>query len=194
MAVQKSEQDVRWRDSLEEAREEARGDGKLVLVFLWHHQCGGSKTMDEVTYPDDAVRGYVEEHFVPVRFNVLEQPEIAEQFDSGWTPTLIVQDTEGRDHRRSQGYLDPHRFLGEMALARLGQAIDRRDFETARDRLDEARALSKDDPAREPEAAYWSAVVAYKLSGDREDLIGGWERLLDRFPQSEWAKRAGYIR
>ena len=118
MSIQGIEQNVQWRGSLEEAREDVRSEGKLVFVFLWHHNCGGSKTMGEITYPDGAVRAYIEEHFVPVRFNTIERPEVEESFNSGWTPTIIVDDAEGREHRRSQGYLDPRRFIGEMALAR----------------------------------------------------------------------------
>lgn len=90
--VQEAGQGVRWRRSLEEARDEARRDGKLVLIYLWHHECGGSKTMEAETYPHGGVRGYIEGYFVPVRFNVLELPEIAERFNSGWTPTIIVED------------------------------------------------------------------------------------------------------
>jgi hypothetical protein len=50
------------------------------------------------------------------------------------------------------------------------------------------------DPAREPEALYWSAVAAFEASGDRDDLTEGWNHLLETFPQSEWAEKAGYIR
>ena len=139
MAVQEAEQSVRWRSSLEKAREEARRDGKLVLIYLWHHNCGGSKTMEAETYPDGGVREYTEQRFVPVRFNVLEQQEMAERFDSGWTPTIIVEDAEGREHRRSQGYLDPERFVGELSLACLMDAIDGCDFEVASRRLGETQ-------------------------------------------------------
>lgn len=194
MAAQEARQNVRWRSSLEEARDEARRDGKLVLIYLWHHECGGSKTMEAETYPEDSVRGYIEEHFVPVRFNVLEQPEVAKRLDSGWTPTIIVEDAEGREHRRSEGYLDPKRFVGEASLAWLKDAVDRQDPEAAAGRSGETLERTGGDPAREPEALYWSAVAAYRVSGDREDLTEGWNHLLDKFPQSEWAKKAGYIR
>jgi thioredoxin-related protein len=185
---------IRWRRSLQSARDEARREGKLVLIYLFHHRCGGSRTMGAATYLNPEVESYIEQHFVPVQFDVLEQPEVERQFNSDWTPTLIVEDTEGREHRRSQGYLDAERFIGEMALAWLKDAIDRRDRETAPERSDEALKRTKNDPAREPEALYWSAVVAYHYTDDRDDLIEGWNRLLERFPQSEWAKRAGYIR
>jgi uncharacterized protein YyaL (SSP411 family) len=54
--------------------------------------------MGAATYPNPEVESYIEQHFVPVQFDVLEQPEVERQFNSDWTPTLIVEDTEGREH------------------------------------------------------------------------------------------------
>ena len=153
MAIQGIEQNVWWRNSLE-AREEARSEGKLVFVFLWNHNCSGSKTMSEVTYPDGATRAYIEEHFVPVRFNTIEWPELKLSSTSGWTLTIIVEDAEGREHRRSQGYLDPKRFIGEMGLARVKDAVDRHDYKAAIGLSKEALERTEGDLAREPEALY----------------------------------------
>lgn len=89
--------DIPWRASLEEAR-----DGKLILVYLWHHYCGGSRSMGEKTYPDESARSYLERYFVPVRFNTIEEPDVARGFSSGWTPTLIVEDADGWENRRSR--------------------------------------------------------------------------------------------
>ena len=150
--------------------------------------------MGAVTYPNPDVERFIQQRFIPVQFNVAEQPEAMERFNSTWTPTLIVQDAEGREHRRSQGYLDPPRFLGEMALAWLKDAIDRGDFAAARDRATEALEWTRGDPAREPEALYWAAVAAYKASEDANQLVQGWNRLMSEFPESEWAKRAEFIR
>ena len=150
--------------------------------------------MGAVTYPDPEVERFIQQHFIPVQFNVVEQPEVMDQFNTPWTPTIIVQDAEGREHRRSQGYLDPQRFLGEMSLAWLKDAIDRQDYKAAQERAPEALRLTKGDPTREPEALYWAAVVAYKATEDGNKLVQGWNRLLDQFPQSEWAKRAEFIR
>jgi hypothetical protein len=150
--------------------------------------------MGTVTYPDTEVQKLIEAHFVPVKFDVVEQPEVMDRFNAPWTPTIIVQDTDGREHRRSEGYLDPQRFRAEMALGWLKAAVNRRDFETARNRVREVMALVSGDPMREPEAIYWGSVAAYKASNDSEKLVAGWNRLLDEFPQSEWAKKAAFIR
>ena len=150
--------------------------------------------MGAVTYPNPEVSQYIEEHFIPVQFNVAEQPEAMDQFHTPWTPTLIVEDPDGVEHRRVQGYLDPARFLGEASLAWLKDAIDRRDFQAAQQRVGDAQRLTQGDPTREPEALYWSSVAAYKATNDAGNLLGGWNRLLDEFPQSEWAKRVEFIR
>ena len=148
--------------------------------------------MGAVTYPNPEVARYVHDHFVPVQYNVAERPQAIDQFNSAWTPTLIVQDVEGREYRRSLGYLDPHRFLGEMALARLVASVNRRDFAspTGTDALDR----TKGDTAREPEALYFASVAAYKAANDVDKLLEGWNRLLDRFPESDWAKKIEFIR
>jgi hypothetical protein len=150
--------------------------------------------MGAVTYPNSDVQRYIEQHFVPVQFNVVGQPEVVDRFNSAWTPSLIVQDAEGREYRRSLGYLDPPRFLGEMALARLLESIHRRDFKTANHRAIEALELTKGDLNREPEALYFGSGAPYKPPNDVEKLKEGWNRLFDQFPESDWAKKAEFIR
>ncbi len=71
--------------------------------------------MDAVTYSNDDVETFIEEHFIPVRFDRLEQPGVMEQFHASKTPTIIVEDAEGREQKRNVGYLDPQSFLGELS-------------------------------------------------------------------------------
>src|SRR5690349_938333 len=127
--------------------------------------------MGTVTYPNPEVEKYLNEHFVPLQFNVEEDRGAMERFNSSWTPTIIFQDAEGREHRKVQGYLDPKRFLGEMALALLKDAVDRGDYEAAKQRVADAERLTAGDPQREPEAGYWASVVAYKSTNDVNNLM-----------------------
>ena len=73
-------------------------------------------------------------------------------------------------------------------------AIDRQDWALAKARADEALRLTADDRWREPEALYWSAVATYMASTDHSGLRDGWEILMQRFPDSDWAKKAEFIR
>lgn len=150
--------------------------------------------MGAVTYPHPEVERYLAQHFVPLQCNVVEQPGAIDRFNSAWTPTLIVQDADGREYRRSFGYHDPARFLAEMSLARLLESIHRRNLHAMQGRANEALTLTKGDPVREPEALYWASVAAYKATKNVEKLLEGWSRLLDQFPESDWAKKAEFIR
>jgi thioredoxin-related protein len=85
--------------------------------------------MEAETYPDEGVQGYIKGNPVWVEFNALEQPEVAERFECCWTPTILFEDAEGREPGRSEGYLDPKRFIGQASLAWLKDALDRRGLE-----------------------------------------------------------------
>ena len=150
--------------------------------------------MGTVTYPNPDVERVINAHFVPTRFNVKEDPGVMDRWNASWTPTLIVEDPDGKEHRRVQGFLDPRRFVAEMSLAWLKDAIDRRDWKEAVRRARQALEATRGDPSREPEALYWAAVAQYKSSTDASGLKQGWNRLIDSFPESEWAKRAEFIR
>jgi len=150
--------------------------------------------MGAVTYPNAEVCSYIAEHFVPVQYNVVEQPDAMRWFNSAWTPTILIQDADGREHRRTHGYLDPRRMVAELALGRLQAAIDRQDFQQATALSEEALSRCHGDPEREPEAQYWASVAAYKATNDTSKLLEGWNILLNRYPDSEWAHRAEFIR
>jgi hypothetical protein len=133
---------------------------------------------------------------VAARFNVVEDPETFERFNASWTPTVIIEDARGSEHRRSVGYLEPKRFIAELALGWLKAAIDRHDWAAAKERLPEVNRDSAGDAQREPEALYWQGMVEYEASGshDIKRLAAGWKPLLDQFPDSEWAMKASYVR
>ncbi|HYG76422.1 MAG TPA: thioredoxin family protein [Planctomycetota bacterium] len=150
--------------------------------------------MSAVTYSNTDVEQYIEQHFVPVQINVVEHPEMPDLFGAPWTPTIIVEDADGQEYRRLEGFYDPHRFEEELALARVKAALDQKDFANARNRVAEALHFTRGDPQREPETLYWSAVVDYKTSHNAEDLKKGWNELLQKFPDSEWAHKAEVIR
>jgi len=150
--------------------------------------------MGTVTYPNSDVIRIIDEHFLPVQLDVTERPEVKKRFNAPWTPTILVFDADGREQRRSEGYLDPKRFVSEVAIGRGKAALNLQDFAAARERFRDARDLAKGDRAREPEALYWHSVAGYKATDDAQVLMRGWNELLEGFPDSEWAKKAEFIR
>lgn len=150
--------------------------------------------MSTVTYSDPDVERYISEHFIPVKINVVDKPEMLDVFSASWTPAIIIHDSDEQEHRRMEGFFDPKRFIEELALARLKGALENKDYPGARERVAEAMNLTKGDPVRASETLYWSAVADYKASKNAEELTKGWRKLLEEYPESEWAKRAEFIK
>jgi hypothetical protein len=146
--------------------------------------------MAAVTHATDSVIRYVHEHFIPVQLNVMAQPEVKTQFYTDWTPTILVHNAAGREARRSEGYLGPSEFVGELSLCRMKAALYDHDYNAALARAREALDATKGDALREPEAYYWLPVTEYRASGDGAKLSDGWDVLIAKFPGNDWAKRA----
>src|SRR4028118_1671501 len=108
-------QTVQWRHSLEDAQAESRQSGKPLLIELFSPRCGGCMTMERETFEDPETIRWIEEHFVPVHFDVLADEEPMTRFNSGWTPTALGQGAGGDEVRRWPGRPGPAAALPECA-------------------------------------------------------------------------------
>jgi hypothetical protein len=76
----------------------------------------------------------------------------------------------------------------------LHRSIHRQDIHDATERVRDALDRTRGDAAREPEVLYFGAVVAYKSTGNAEQLKDGWNRLFKEFPDNDWTKKTEFIR
>ena len=130
----------------------------------------------------------INDHFVPVKIHIKEQPQTFERFGAQWTPTFIVFDPEGHERRRFEGFLPAPELLGQLELG-LGQVA------FAHQRWDEAERRFRrvvdayHDSDAAPEALYWAGVSKYK-AGRTESLAETARRFQEEFQDSVWAKKA----
>jgi hypothetical protein len=148
--------------------------------------------MDAVTYPQDQVARFINDHFVPVKIHTDDHPELTEKYRVPWTPAFIVLDGDGTEHYREIGYLPPDDFLAHMNLALGRAAFEDRDFSTAAgyfqtivDRYTASELV--------PEALYFLGVCRNRMSGGAADQRRAmWKRLMEEHPKSDWAKKASF--
>jgi len=140
-------------------------------------------------YPRDEVAGYIEEHFIPVKAHIAEQPGTFGRFHKNWTPTLVVMDGRGIERHEWVGYLPADEFSGQLALGRAQAAFGAGEWAEAEELFREAAAAWSGTEAA-PEAVYWAGVSRYKASEDASALGETAERLEERYPDSLWATRA----
>ena len=116
---------------------------------------------------------------------------IVKRFLQVWTPTLMLLSPDGKVYDEWNGFLPPSLFLPQLLLG-LGKAALKQDrFEQAAQLFDE---VATNHPATDvaPEALYWAAVSRYKGSHEGSDLIGGWEKLRGRYPESTWRTKQSF--
>jgi len=140
-------------------------------------------------YPDDRVSRFIRDNFVPVKIHVKEQPEVFQRFHANWTPTQLILDPDGTERYRIEGFLPVDDFLAqlEMGLGRL--LFEHQEFDQAERHF---HAVCDEHPraGAAPEACYWAGVSAYKSKNAPEPLRDTAALLRDRYPESEWTRKA----
>ena len=101
-----------WVDIGPAAFEKARRENKFILLdgaAAWCHWC---HVMDETTYADPEVGKEIAAHFVAIRVDIDQHPDIAERYgDYGW-PATIMFSPDAEEIGKYRGYLtkaDPPR-------------------------------------------------------------------------------------
>ena len=87
--------EILWREWGEEAFGEAVEQGKLVLLSIsavWCHWC---HVMDETSYSDESVIKYINQHYVPVRVDNDQRPDINARYNMGGWPTTCFLTPDG---------------------------------------------------------------------------------------------------
>ncbi len=144
--------------------------------------------MDAVTYPDEKVADYISEKYVALRLANDAEPYVSD-FMVKWTPRIVILDAAGQIHQSTVGFSSPEEFIPslELALAKADFNLDH--IEECKMHLD---LILNDHPKSlsAPEAVYLKGVTNYKLSGEAGPLKDAYNKLKDRYPDSEWTQRA----
>ena len=103
-----------WGARAFEAAERERKPVLLSISAVWCHWC---HVMDETTYSDPGVIDAIREHFVPVRVDNDERPDVNARYNMGGWPTTAFLASDGTALTGAT-YLPPpqmRRVLGEIA-------------------------------------------------------------------------------
>lgn len=87
--------DIAWREWSEKSFEEARREGRLILLDLTASWCHWCHVMDDRTYSDPEIALAISKHFVPVRVDIDRRPDISERYNRGGFPTTAFLSDRG---------------------------------------------------------------------------------------------------
>src|SRR3989442_4135358 len=101
--------EIQWRQWGDEAFRESQLTGKPILLSLsavWCHWC---HVMDETSYSDDGVIAYINEHFIPVRVDNDQRPDVNARYNMGGWPTTAFLTPAG-DILAGATYIPPEQM------------------------------------------------------------------------------------
>lgn len=108
---------IQWRAWSKAVFAEAAAEGKYVLLHLGADWCHWCHVMEDTTYRDPDVVAKVEAHFIPVRVEQDERPDISRRYERfGW-PATVLFDAEGNEILVRRGYRAKERFLNDIQTA-----------------------------------------------------------------------------
>ncbi len=102
--------EIQWREWGPDAFREARESSKPILLSLsavWCHWC---HVMDETSYSDPGVISYINGHYIPVRVDNDQRPDINARYNMGGWPTTALLTPDG-EVLAGGTYLPPEQML-----------------------------------------------------------------------------------
>jgi uncharacterized protein YyaL (SSP411 family) len=134
--------EVNWREWGESAFLEARESGKPVLLALsavWCHWC---HVMDETSYSDSGVIAYINEHFIPVRVDNDQRPDVNARYNMGGWPTTAFLSPDG-EILAGATYIPPDQMKEAMPKVFTYWASNRDEVQAKAVELREKRAAAQ---------------------------------------------------
>ncbi len=146
--------------------------------------------MGAVTYPDQEVAKFVDLHFIPVQIETSEKNKaLMEKYGVTWTPSIFVLDADGKVHYSTVGFIPPEEFVPTFMVGKARWFFDTGQYAEARAYLEEMLTRCP-HPNAAAEAIYFLGVTRFKMDHDPKPLKAAYEELKDKYPQSEWTRRA----
>src|SRR5512146_156535 len=141
---------IQWRSWGADALAEARTRDRLILLSMsavWCHWC---HVMDETTYSDDEIIGFINANFIPIRVDADMRPDIDTLYNQGGWPSTAILSPDG-EVISGGNYLEPEELLARLKRA---LALYRSGRETISRGIEERKALKEMRRSREEEGVH----------------------------------------
>ncbi len=163
--------EIHWRQWGPQAFQEAQAQDKPILLSLsavWCHWC---HVMDETSYSDPAVISYINEHYVPVRVDNDQRPDVNARYNQGGWPTTAFLTPDG-ELMAGGTYITPEAMREHLPRIAVQYGNSRDDIARKAQELRERRAAATvTERGALPPATFDNILRA--VSSSYDPLFGG---------------------
>ncbi len=92
--------EISWFESYKKASEIAKAENKPMLIFINRAGCGACQVMKDITFKDETIYPYINEHFIPVSLDI-NKNDAPETLQSEVTPTFHFVKYDGTKIRET---------------------------------------------------------------------------------------------
>lgn len=92
--------EINWIESYVKASEIAKAENKPMLIFINRPGCGACKVMKDITFKDETIYPYINEHFIPVSLDI-DKNDAPKELQSEVTPTFHFVKYDGTKIRET---------------------------------------------------------------------------------------------
>ena len=196
---------ISWREWNEEAFQDAKSQGRPVLLTLGATWCHWCHVMDQQAYSDERVIELVNSRFVPVRVDVDQRPDISLRYNQGTYPSVVLLSGDG-EFLAGRPYTPPDEMAALLERVSSGEFVSEDTRSEGSDALRKTSNASVDavegrlqelydrefggfgvEPKQPPWEALRFLMARYSMTGERSamaavenTLQGMWHGIYDR--------------
>lgn len=107
-------EEIKWKSFDNTLFDEAKEQNKLVFLEVGANWCHWCHVMDDSTYTNEAVKKYLNTHFVLSREDQDARPDLFSAYKPWGWPAIIIFNAAGEELLKLKGFRPPKRFLKEL--------------------------------------------------------------------------------
>ena len=105
---------IAWQPWSDAVFDQAKREGRFVLLDLGTGWCHWCHVMEDVTYRDQRVTALVGKRYIAVRVDADSRPDLSNRYeDYGW-PATVVFNTDASEIVKRRGYLPPEQMASML--------------------------------------------------------------------------------
>jgi uncharacterized protein YyaL (SSP411 family) len=174
--------EINWREWGDEAFREAEESGKPLLLSLsavWCHWC---HVMDETSYSDEGLISYINEHYIPMRVDNDQRPDINARYNMGGWPTTAFLTPDG-EILAGGTYIPPDQMKEVLPKVYVYFVNNRHEIVEKADELREKRSEATTPKRGEVTLQIYDQIVG--VIGSQYDPVFGGFGEAPKFPHTD---------